>query len=88
MFRALLPHLHEALHKINLVYCVRVMSVGCTRIEAPFCIIIIIIIITEMDPAYHVAYVALKQNLGVNQRRLSPHTERFLDTLLHKRPTG
>jgi hypothetical protein len=31
MFRALLAHLQEALHKRHLVYCVRVMSVGCTR---------------------------------------------------------
>jgi hypothetical protein len=30
MFRTLLAHLKEALH---LVYCVRVMSVGCTRIK-------------------------------------------------------
>jgi hypothetical protein len=29
MFRALLVHLQEALHKRHLVYCVRVMSVGC-----------------------------------------------------------
>jgi hypothetical protein len=29
MFRALLAHLQEALHKRFLVYCVRVMSVGC-----------------------------------------------------------
>jgi hypothetical protein len=28
MFRALLAHLQEALHKRHLVYCVRVMSVG------------------------------------------------------------
>jgi hypothetical protein len=32
MFRALLAHPQEALHKGHLVYCVRVMSVGCTRI--------------------------------------------------------
>jgi hypothetical protein len=32
MFRALLAHPQEALHKKHLVYCVRVMSVGCTRI--------------------------------------------------------
>jgi hypothetical protein len=31
MFRALLAHLQEALHKRRLVHCVRVMSVGCTR---------------------------------------------------------
>jgi hypothetical protein len=34
MFRALLAHPQEALHKRYLIYCVRVMSVGCTRIEA------------------------------------------------------
>jgi hypothetical protein len=34
MFRALLAHPQEALHKRHLVYCVRVMSVGCTKIEA------------------------------------------------------
>jgi hypothetical protein len=32
MFRALLAHRHEALHKRHLVYCVRVVSVGCARI--------------------------------------------------------
>jgi hypothetical protein len=31
MFRALLAHPQEALHKRHLVYCVRVMSVGCIR---------------------------------------------------------
>jgi hypothetical protein len=31
MFRALLAYPQEALHKWLLVYCVRVMSVGCTR---------------------------------------------------------
>jgi hypothetical protein len=29
MFRALLAHPQEALHKLHLVYCVRIMSVGC-----------------------------------------------------------
>jgi hypothetical protein len=29
MFRVLLAHLQEALHKLHLVYCVRVKSVGC-----------------------------------------------------------
>jgi hypothetical protein len=33
MFRALVPHSQEVLHKRHWVYCVRVMSVGCTRIE-------------------------------------------------------
>jgi hypothetical protein len=28
MFRALLAHPQESLHKLHLVYCVRVMSVG------------------------------------------------------------
>jgi hypothetical protein len=32
MFRALLAHPQEALHKRQLVYCVRVMAVGCTRL--------------------------------------------------------
>jgi hypothetical protein len=32
MFRALLAHPQEALHKRHLAYCVRVMSVGCIRI--------------------------------------------------------
>jgi hypothetical protein len=32
MFRALLAHPQEALHKRHLVYCVRVMSVGYTKI--------------------------------------------------------
>jgi hypothetical protein len=30
MFRTLLVHLQEALNKRHFVYCVRVMSVGCT----------------------------------------------------------
>jgi hypothetical protein len=34
MFRALLAHPQEALIKRHLVYCVRVISVGCTRIES------------------------------------------------------
>jgi hypothetical protein len=29
MFRALLAHPQEAMHKRHLVYCMRVMSVGC-----------------------------------------------------------
>jgi hypothetical protein len=33
MFRALLAHPQETLYKRHLVYCVRVMSVGCTRIR-------------------------------------------------------
>jgi hypothetical protein len=32
MFQALLAHPQEVLHKLHLVYCVPVMSVGCTRI--------------------------------------------------------
>jgi hypothetical protein len=35
MFRALRAHPQEALQKRHLVYCLRVMSVGCTRIEVP-----------------------------------------------------
>jgi hypothetical protein len=34
IFRALLDYPKEALHKRHLVYCVRGMSVGCTKIEA------------------------------------------------------
>jgi hypothetical protein len=34
MFRALLAHLQEALHKLHLVYYVRVMSVGWTKTGA------------------------------------------------------
>jgi hypothetical protein len=32
MVQALLAHLQEAIHKLHLVYCKRVMSVGCRRI--------------------------------------------------------
>jgi hypothetical protein len=32
MFRALLADPQEALHKRHLVYCVRIMSVGCATI--------------------------------------------------------
>jgi hypothetical protein len=32
MFRPLLAHLQQAVHKLQLVHCVRVMSAGCTRI--------------------------------------------------------
>jgi hypothetical protein len=31
MLRALLAHTQEGTHKRQLVYCLRVMSVGCTR---------------------------------------------------------
>jgi hypothetical protein len=34
MLRALLAHPQEALHKWQVVYYMRVMSVGCTRIGA------------------------------------------------------
>jgi hypothetical protein len=34
MFKALLAHPQGVLHKRHLVYCMRVMSVGCTRIGA------------------------------------------------------
>jgi hypothetical protein len=34
MFRALLAHPQEAIHKWHLVYCVRVMSVGCGTVTA------------------------------------------------------
>jgi hypothetical protein len=37
MFRALLAHLQEAIHKRHLVYCWRVMLVGCTRTEVELC---------------------------------------------------
>jgi hypothetical protein len=39
MFRALLAHPQEALHKRNLVYCVRVirMSVGCSTVTVQPC---------------------------------------------------
>jgi hypothetical protein len=33
MFRALLAHRQEALHKRHLVYCVRAMSVSCTSVK-------------------------------------------------------
>jgi hypothetical protein len=33
MFRVLLAHPQEAFHKRQLVYCVRVVSVGCTRYQ-------------------------------------------------------
>jgi hypothetical protein len=33
IFRELLAHPQEALHKRHLVYCGRVMLVGCTKIE-------------------------------------------------------
>jgi hypothetical protein len=35
MFRALLTHSQEVLHKWHLVYRVRVMSIGCMRIGVP-----------------------------------------------------
>jgi hypothetical protein len=33
MFRALLAHPQEAIHKRQLVYCVRVLLVDCTRVK-------------------------------------------------------
>jgi hypothetical protein len=35
MFQTLLAHPYEALHQRHLVYCVRVMSVGCTAMVQP-----------------------------------------------------
>jgi hypothetical protein len=35
MFQALLSHPQEVLYKRHLVYCVRVMSAGCTCIGVP-----------------------------------------------------
>jgi hypothetical protein len=34
MFRALLAHPQEGLHEQHLVYCVRIMSVGCGTVAA------------------------------------------------------
>jgi hypothetical protein len=34
MFRALFAHPQEALHKRHLIYCVCVLSVGCTRVQS------------------------------------------------------
>jgi hypothetical protein len=33
MFQTLLAHPQDALHKQHLVYCVRVISVGCARVK-------------------------------------------------------
>jgi hypothetical protein len=33
MFRTLLAHTQEVLHKRRLVYCVRLISVGCLRVK-------------------------------------------------------
>jgi hypothetical protein len=35
MFRTLRAHPQQALNKRHLVYCMRVMSVGCTRVKVP-----------------------------------------------------
>jgi hypothetical protein len=35
VFRPLLAQPQDALHKRHLVYCVRVMSIGCAKIEVP-----------------------------------------------------
>jgi hypothetical protein len=37
MFRALLAHPQEALHKRDLVYCLRIMSVGCGTVAVKLC---------------------------------------------------
>jgi hypothetical protein len=37
MFRALLAHPQEVLHKRHLVYCVRIMSVGCGTVALQSC---------------------------------------------------
>jgi hypothetical protein len=36
MFQALLAHPQEVLHKRHLVYCVRIMSVGCGAVVEAF----------------------------------------------------
>jgi hypothetical protein len=37
MFRALIAHPQEILHKRHLVYCVRVVSFGCGTVEVSHC---------------------------------------------------
>jgi hypothetical protein len=53
MFQALLAHPQEELHKRCLVYCVRVMSVGCTRFGVP----------TDITRAVRLYYDAGQQNV-------------------------
>jgi hypothetical protein len=57
IFQALLAHPQEALHKRHLVYCVRVMSVGCTRIE------------TELNKkVHHVGFTILSYKIFLVER--------------------
>jgi hypothetical protein len=54
MFRALLAHLQQALHKRHLVYYVRVMSAGCTRIGVEM----------RSTPMFTVAAISAKTKLS------------------------
>jgi hypothetical protein len=73
MFRALLAHPQDALHKRHLVYCVRVMSVGCTRIEAEVyelvCTPILPILYVSVSPQHnhiHTCYFVSTSSLTVS----------------------
>jgi hypothetical protein len=56
IFRALLAHPQEAFHKRHMVYCMRVMSVGCTRIE---------------EELHYIGFNILIQRMRINYRRIS-----------------
>jgi hypothetical protein len=52
MFRTLLAHPQEALHKLHFVYCVRIMSVGCVTIAVslPHSCLFVLWHLTFTDP--------------------------------------
>jgi hypothetical protein len=49
MFRALLAHPHEALHKCHLVYCMRIMSAGCGTVAV------------KLQPCQSIFFLSLEQ---------------------------
>jgi hypothetical protein len=56
MFRSLLAHPLEALHKRHWVYCVRVMSVGCTRIGVELLRLLISVVGSEIENRFHITF--------------------------------
>jgi hypothetical protein len=61
MFRALLAHPQEALNKRHMVYCVRVMSVDCTRIGAPHQIGLTLLLYYDARPTKHSVVIKFVQ---------------------------
>jgi hypothetical protein len=63
MFRALLAYSQEVLHKRHLVYCVRVMSVGCHRDWSGTGVLYILMIPRTKQPKRIRSFAAFNTNM-------------------------